>query len=303
MPQILVVDDSPIDRLMAGRILQDGGAMTIRYATDGADALAQIRQELPDAVVTDLHMPNLDGLQLVASIKDYCPLLPVILMTAMGSEEIAANALRAGAASYVPKSSLARHLAPEVSRIVHSAATDRQHSRLMHNLSECHCRFTLGNDEDLIEPLAARLQEMLRCVPLADEADRLRVGIAIKHALINGLYHGNLEIPPDVSGIESPEIRSLIDERITDPVYCYRKLVVEANLTSLAAEFHIKHEGPGFDQSQLPIGFDGVQSTSHLGRGWILMQSSMDGVTLSGDGRMQTLIKKAIAQSDWVFEE
>jgi len=84
VPQVLVVDDSASDRMLAGAILQKEPGIKVVYAADGAEALKKIEQELPDAVVTDLNMPELDGLQLVACIKQGYPLLPVILMTAQG---------------------------------------------------------------------------------------------------------------------------------------------------------------------------------------------------------------------------
>ena len=150
---ILVVDDSPSDRMIAGTILQRDRDVTVTYASDGAEAILQIQSQLPDVVLTDLQMPELDGLQLVACIKQSYPLLPVVLMTAQGSETIASEALRLGAASYVPKTLLTRQLRDVVSRIVASAKADRGHSRLMHSLEHSQSRFVLQNDPGLIEPL------------------------------------------------------------------------------------------------------------------------------------------------------
>lgn len=303
MPQVLVVDDSASDRMLAGAILQKVPGINVAYAADGAEALKMIEQQLPDAVVTDLNMPELDGLQLVGCIKQGYPLLPVILMTAQGSEEIAAEALRLGAASYVPKVLLARQLGDVVSRIVSAAALDRGHTRLMHALAECQCRFVLQNDPGLIEPLISQLQEMLRCLPLSDESERLRVGIAVKHAILNGLYHGNLELPDELEDVYSDEGSKLVRERLDDPVLSGRVLVVEAHLTPMAAQFRIHHEGQGFHRSQFPKDFDVTRSSAQLVRGWILMQSIMNEVQLSADGRTQTLIKRAAAESDLVVED
>lgn len=303
MPHVLVVDDSPVDRILAGKVLLKERDMTVSYAVDGADALRQIRHQMPDAVVTDLQMPEMNGLQLVASIKHSFPLLPVILMTAQGSEEIAAEALRSGAASYVPKTSLARHLGDVVARIVSAAAVDRSQTRLMNALTECHCRFTLQNDPGLIEPLVNRLQEMLRCLPLADESERLRVGIAVKHAILNGLYLGNLELPADTEDLFSPEAANLAQERSADPQYAHRHLVIDARLSAEVAEFRVQHAGPGFDSSRLPLALDMARSSSHLIRGWILMRSIMDEAQLSEDGRTQTLIKRAVPESGFLLEE
>lgn len=303
MPHILVVDDSPVDRILAGRVLLKERDLTVSYAVDGSDALRQIRQQLPDAVVSDLQMPEMDGLELVSAIKASFPLLPVILMTAQGSEEIAAEALRVGAASYVPKASLGKHLGDVVSRIVSSASVDRSQTRLMNALSECQCRFTLHNDPGLIEPLVNRLQEMLRCLPLADESERLRVGIAVKHALLNGHYLGNLELPADTEDLFSTDAVSVVQEHSLDPQYAQRRLVIEARLSPEVAEFRIQHEGPGLDGTQLPLAHDMTRASSHLIRGWILMRSIMDEMLLSEDGRTQTLMKRAASEPSFLMEE
>src|SRR5579862_7343865 len=110
MPSVLVVDDSPLDRHLAVALLKRSPDYTVIEAADGQEALAQIELHLPDLVVTDMMMPRMNGLDLVSAIKDEYPLLPVILMTSMGSEEIAVQALQKGASSYVPKRSLTSEL-------------------------------------------------------------------------------------------------------------------------------------------------------------------------------------------------
>ena len=106
---VLVVDDSPVDRRLAGGILEKSHYQAA-YAGNGVEALAALEHQLPSVVLTDLQMPEMDGLELVEAIRNKYPLVPVILMTAHGSETIAIQALQRGAASYVPKKDLATDL-------------------------------------------------------------------------------------------------------------------------------------------------------------------------------------------------
>src|SRR5262245_49554999 len=123
MAKILIVDDSPLDQQLAGRLLQKGAGadwfgadgLSLAYAGNGLEALQVIGKDSPDLVLTDLHMPEFNGLQLVEEVKLRHPQVPVVLMTAHGSEEVALQALRSGASSYVPKKNLAQDLLDTVS--------------------------------------------------------------------------------------------------------------------------------------------------------------------------------------------
>src|SRR4051812_38910940 len=100
---VLVVDDSAMDRHLAGAIIQKMEGWHADFAGNGVEALAMLEQKKADVVLTDMLMPEMDGLQLVQAVRTKYPLIPVILMTAHGSEDIAIQALQKGAASYVPK--------------------------------------------------------------------------------------------------------------------------------------------------------------------------------------------------------
>ncbi len=135
MPTVLVVDDAAVDRRLAGGLLERDPNIDVDYAENGADALAYIDRCIPDLVVTDLQMPDIDGLCLVNSICDQFPEVPVVLMTAHGSEQIAAQALASGAASYVPKSELANSLYETVMYVLLLSQSQSQHMKLMSCIS------------------------------------------------------------------------------------------------------------------------------------------------------------------------
>src|SRR5207302_7182262 len=142
-----------MDRHMAGKIVQKLGGWRVAYATNGVEALAAIAEQPPDVVLTDMLMPEMDGLQLVQAIRSKYPLIPVILMTAHGSEDIAIQALQRGAASYVPKKSLARDLTETVEQVMSAAMTVRSQQRIHDSLQSLETQFVLENDVSLIPPL------------------------------------------------------------------------------------------------------------------------------------------------------
>ncbi|MBW3542246.1 MAG: response regulator, partial [Planctomycetes bacterium] len=76
MTRILVVDDSAMDRRLAGGLLEKRAGWSVLFAVDGRDALEQIELHIPELVVTDLQMPNMNGLELVAAVREDYPLIP-----------------------------------------------------------------------------------------------------------------------------------------------------------------------------------------------------------------------------------
>ncbi|MFH1755433.1 MAG: response regulator, partial [Candidatus Latescibacterota bacterium] len=89
MDTILVVDDCKEDREIASRCLQEHGVKTL-FAENGREALKILAKQRLDAVLTDLHMPEMDGLQLVERMRlDYSN-VPVVVMTAVGTAHAAA---------------------------------------------------------------------------------------------------------------------------------------------------------------------------------------------------------------------
>jgi CheY-like chemotaxis protein len=81
LPTILVVDDEPAVRdLVSGLLAEEG--YTVRSAPDGLAALETVQRDTPDLVLTDLYMPRLDGLGLIARLQREWPHLPVVVLSA-----------------------------------------------------------------------------------------------------------------------------------------------------------------------------------------------------------------------------
>jgi two-component system, NtrC family, response regulator AtoC len=101
--KILVVDDEALIRDMIKRGLSQMGGFSVEVAQNGAEAVEKIEKDIFDLVLTDLKMPEMDGLELLKTIKGTRPEVMVILMTAFGSIETAVEAMRIGANDYVTK--------------------------------------------------------------------------------------------------------------------------------------------------------------------------------------------------------
>ena len=100
--KILVVDDKQMMRDSVGTTLQRAGFKVVA-AGDGDAALAMVGRHRPSAVITDLKMPEMNGLELLAKLQQTDEQLPVIVMTAYGSIESAVEAMKQGAFDFIQK--------------------------------------------------------------------------------------------------------------------------------------------------------------------------------------------------------
>ena len=294
MTTILVVDDSAMDCRIAGGLLEQEPDCEVLYAEDGAAALKSVEENLPDIVVTDMVMPNIDGLQLVEAMKRDFPLIPVIIMTAVGSEEHAVQALKRGASSYVPKRRLAQDLLETVRLVLRAADDDRNVSRLLvHRTEQADFKFTLENELPLLAAVVTYMQQTMRAMGLFDEAERLRIGVALEEVLLNGMFHGNLELSSKLREDDKPTYHEIARTRAKELPYRDRRIFFGALLSPVGAQFTIRDEGSGFNPKELPDPTDPANLNRVSGRGLLLMYTFMDGVAFNESGNEVRLTKNA----------
>lgn len=289
---VLVVDDSSTSRLFARRLVERLPGFRVVVACDGREALVVLGRESCAAVVTDLHMPGMDGLELVEAIADRFPLVPVILMTAQGSEDIAVKALQSGAASYVSKRALEKDLADTLERVLNAAKVDRRKQGLLECVSDLDCTFVLENDAAMVPLLVTHLQEYMVRMKLCEPKGRLRLGIALEEALLNGMHHGNLELSSALRQDGGDLYQRVGAERRRTAPFAARRLHVHVKMDSAAAVFVIRDEGPGFDVAALPDPTDPENMLKASGRGLLLIRTFMDEATHNATGNEIRLVRR-----------
>lgn len=301
MAKILVVDDSHVDRLLAKGLLERRPGMealecrtglSAVEADSGEQALKLLGQQTIDLVLTDLIMPGMNGLELVEAVRGRYPLLPVVLMTAHGSEELAMQALQKGAASYVPKQNLARDLLETVEDVLRLSAAERGQQRLMQCLARVESEFHLDNDPALIPALVGHICENLRRLKCCADNERLRVTVALSEALLNAMYHGNLEVNSELREHNEKAYRHLLEERRRTPPYADRRVHVLACESPAEARYVIRDEGNGFDPACLPDPTDPANLEKISGRGLLLIRTFMDEVCHNDKGNEIVMVKR-----------
>ena len=164
-------------------------------------------------------------------------------------------------------------------------------------MTEHRVRYVLPNESNLIPPLVDQLQQAIAAVGLVDDTARVQMAIALEEALLNSLYHGNLEMNAD----QLEELRSsLLCSQGADPLaersrqapYRERRIYVDVAISPEAARFVIRDEGPGFDPASVPDPTDPANLTRSNGRGLVLMRMFMDEVRRNASGNEVCLVKR-----------
>jgi two-component system, NtrC family, response regulator PilR len=102
MSNILIVDDEQSYRQLLSLVFESDGH-SIRTATNGREALALLQQDAIDVVISDVRMPDMDGIEMLSSVRETQPDLGVVLMTAFASVETAREAFKLGADDFIQK--------------------------------------------------------------------------------------------------------------------------------------------------------------------------------------------------------
>jgi CheY-like chemotaxis protein len=257
--------------------------------------MSMLVDEVPDIVVTDLQMPKVNGLELIKHLRRSYPQVPGILITAQGSEELSAEALKVGAAAYLPKSQVGEELNGTIEHVLELLNADFSYKDLLDRLDYHEFQFTLGNDPSMIGPLVNLMQQMAAGVQTFDDVVRTRIGMAVEQALHNAIYRGNLEISRqeqlDDEEFETDGELSLVEQRRRKPPYANRRVHFRAHLGKLHMAFMVRDDGNGFDVSQLPTSQDPKQLDIDGGRGLVLIRSFMDEVRFNDKGNEITMTK------------
>jgi DNA-binding NarL/FixJ family response regulator len=120
--EIMVVDDEPDIRFML-RMYIGGlpGFDVTREAGNGAEALALIQVHCPDAVLLDIGMPVMDGLEATWQIRDVCPNTKIVIFSAYTADQVVSEALARGADLYLVKNTPPKEIAAAIERLCRAA--------------------------------------------------------------------------------------------------------------------------------------------------------------------------------------
>lgn len=290
MTSVLVVDDSAVDRKLITSLLSKNTDWKVDVCENGQSALKHIKSHPPDLVISDLRMPDMDGFGLVSALKNQTPSVPVIIITSQGSEELAMDALRNGAASYCAKSRMSRDLVGIANSILSVSHKRKKSEQVLSRITKSKLTFSLENDSSLIPPTIEHLQSHMVGW---DETDRLRIGVALDESLLNAMHHGNLEVD---SGLRDEGDGSVyvneIKKRSAQTPFSHRRVNLDAEISQDEIKVRVKDEGPGFEPGEVPDPTAPENLERPSGRGLLLIRTFMTHVSHNDSGNEITMVKK-----------
>ncbi len=189
---VMIVDDHPVFREGLRNVLAvHDDLCIIGEATDGPEAIERVQELLPDVVLMDINLPTLNGLQATRKLKELCPQVNVIMLTAYDDVEQIYHAIRAGASAYYAKDvspdrlvDVIRHVS-QGQYVIDETVLDEE--SIGDWLLEEFRRFggeTLEKEERFFAPLSPREMEILELVIQGMSNREIAYTLGISHQTV-----------------------------------------------------------------------------------------------------------------------
>lgn len=291
-PTVLVVDDEAFNLEVLIEHLDEETYHTVP-AKDGLEAWLALQKEPEryDTVVLDRMMPNMDGMEVLARIKndDVLKMVPVILQTAKAAKSDVLEGLCAGAYYYLTKPFEKEQLLA----IVKTAVSDyANYKALREELKETTDTLALMNNGSFAFRTLEEANHLATLIAkLCPDPKQAVLGLA--ELLINAVEHGNLGITYDEKTVlnENDEWYAEVNRRLALPEHIAKMVILEVERTENEVYFTIMDEGEGFDwKSYLEI--DPDRAFDNHGRGIPMSRAiCFDNVEYLGKGnKVQAVI-------------
>lgn len=289
---ILVVEDLETSRTYLQTLLETEGHDVVT-AENGIRALDQFRENRFDMVITDLKMPEMDGLGLIRSIRAIDLNIPVIVISAYSELDDVIESLRLGASNYIVKPCEEEQIINSIHRAARIIQVEVEFRHSLQFMTEEMKVFQIDSDPALIDMMARSLCRNLALLDLKKEMQGIQISLI--EALSNAIFHGNLEISSTLK--KGNTIKGFIDfnqlaeRKKKRPPFDSRKVTIRYYLNDEMVSFVIADEGPGFDFHRLPDPLDPENFIRSSGRGLLMIRTFCDEVSWNDKGNEITLIK------------
>jgi len=268
--KILIVDD---DRGRAEQIQQLllTKNFTSEIISTGDSALRFIQDNGFDLILTNLLLKDMDGVELVATIQQLQPDLPVVIMSTPQHTSRTIKALYAGAHHFIREPFELKEVVDTIEKLLCYPKEKILMQKVLPFLNE-QAQFVIPSDFAFMGAVVQYTCELVVKFEIA-EPDNIHLKIALLEAITNAIEHGNQFSPK-------------------------KTVQIQIKVNREQATFIVKDQGPGFDYRNLPDPTKPENITKVRGRGVYMIYRIMDSVRFNPAGNQITMIKKKCSTTD-----
>jgi FixJ family two-component response regulator/anti-sigma regulatory factor (Ser/Thr protein kinase) len=286
---VLIVDDEAMVRHLLAEALTEAGFRPVE-APDGEAALERARVVQPSVVLTDVRMPRMDGVELLARLKELDPDIVVAVMTGYGNEDIVIRALQNGAVNFFNKPLRPQDAVDFVRSALRASREPRVADLQIAGLESDVKRFSLITADVRLHPVIEQITLNLPAFLSSDEV--VKIKIAIEEIIRNSVEHGNLGIGMEEKheALAHGRFGELVEERLALAGNAEKKILVSSELDKETLTVTVEDEGEGFPWADFLR--RGPSELLRLnGRGILLAQMGFDRIVYNDCGNRVTLEK------------
>jgi YesN/AraC family two-component response regulator len=264
MAKILVVDDEEILRSTLKRVLNRDDMETTLTAS-AKEALALLENEKFDLIITDVKMPEMDGITFLKTVRSNDPEVPIVILTGFATVEMTRDALQSGAYNFITKPFEVENILGIVKKGL-SLKKEIVRNKEVASFTKCAFDVEIPSRSELLGGVIFYIIEQLKLVDFSERIISTEILMTLDEAITNAHKHGNKNNKE-------------------------KKIFVRTKIDAQKMEMSIRDEGEGFDPDKLidPLSPEGIER--NCGRGVFLIKSYMDEVSYNDKGNELTIVK------------
>jgi YesN/AraC family two-component response regulator len=291
MKKILIIDDEkPVREVLNIALTEEGYSLFI--AANGNQGLQIFKKEEPDIVITDVMMPEMDGIEVTKKLKDVSDKVDVVVMSGFGTEELVIEALRAGASNYIKKPIAFDELFKIIDTIIFKRETRKRIEVAKDIVVKEQKEIIIGNNVSEVWGIVNQILFNIHSGISHNTIEGISIGLY--EIIINAIEHGNLDISYEDKSraLQDNVYQKLLSDRKIKADHQKKKVFINCRYKRDEIVVEVQDQGNGFDLKNLPDLKDPEAIISDHGRGILLASLFFDEVNFREPGNCVELIKR-----------
>jgi len=249
--KVLIVEDDFASREFLINLVKLEGYQVFS-ASNGLEGITEYEKNKPDLIVSDIQMPQMDGLQMLKRLREQKSDAIFIITTAYGSEDYAIDALRSGANNYLKKPIERKNLLSLLKKYNSLVQSRKLAKKAEGKIINRYIKFEFNTNFSHISSIVSQLLNEIGSN--IEEVEKTNIELGLDELITNSMEHGNLEISYNdkYEATEDNLLIELYEEKMKNTEFANRKLIVEYSYNKDWFEWIITDEGKGFDWKSIP---------------------------------------------------